>query len=515
MIAIFKKASIALIVLAFIIGGLFYFSNNGKSYNDKTTHPGLTDEMVDFYNLSFDEKLTSQEKEWIVQGSIDEDTPPRWINHFYDPTKGEGWKAENLGDLSPLTLKIFSKIFLNNNTEIVSSRNWVHNETLQLKYQDYGGNRTWENAMRRYINGDKEYAYKTLGHILHLLEDKTVPDHTRNDTHAHEGSGLTKDGGSPYEDYSSGWNRWNLTTAQDLKKDGRLPILSSSIEEYLDDLANYSNRHFFSEHTISSGKYNHPQITREDEDYGYGKDQDGEEFALVRIKKVYNKDKFVIETINSLSDSSNSDKVLSSYFSRLSREAVMSGAGAIKLFKEEVAKAEKDKNLIKEEPEISWWQKTRSPLYGVIIPAYDWGVSIFDGVKNYFSGSQPIDPMASVANIGQQLENLNQDAVQKNQAIEGQMTLADEGQASGFDKNIIGPQVQQGQQPQEIRQSRPQPQNQSQPEIIHAPFYRAPEVIHAPYQGRQEIAVGIPNDNTPSQTFIFTGGGPDNQSGQE
>ena len=55
----------------------FFFSQNTKSYDDKTTHPALTDEVVDFYNASFGNQLTPEEKELIVQGSIDEDLPPR------------------------------------------------------------------------------------------------------------------------------------------------------------------------------------------------------------------------------------------------------------------------------------------------------------------------------------------------------------------------------------------------------------------------------------------------------
>ncbi|MEK7087453.1 MAG: hypothetical protein AAB958_02000, partial [Patescibacteria group bacterium] len=274
-ITILKKTFFIITITTLTIGSLFLFFQNSDGYDDKTTHPGLTDEIVDFYNLSFDDELTNEEKEWIVQGSIDEDEAPRWINHFFDPTNGDGWKAENLGDVSPLTLQIFSKIFLNANTEIVSSKNWAHNEVLQLRYADYGGNRTWENAIRRYVFGDKEYAYKTLGHILHLLEDKTVPDHTRNDTHAHEGSILTKDGGSPYEDYSSNYTRKNLTTADGLKNENKSPIIFNSIDEYFDYLANYSNNYFFSEHTINLEKYNNPKILREDNKYGYGKDKNG------------------------------------------------------------------------------------------------------------------------------------------------------------------------------------------------------------------------------------------------
>jgi hypothetical protein len=352
-----------------VIGGLFIFPQHGKGYDDQTTHPALTDEIVDFYNLSFSDKLTDEEKEWIVEGSINEDTPPRWINHFYDPTTREGWKSENLGEVPPIALKIFSRIFLNATTETVSSKNWVHNELLQVKYADYGGNRTWENAIRRYVNGDKEYAYRTLGDILHLLEDKTVPDHTRNDTHAHEGSLVTDDGGSPYEDYSSNYTRGNLVIAPDLKKENKSPIIFGSLDEYFDYLANYSNNNFFSEHTINSGGYEYPKILREDGVYGYGVNKDGVEFSypLSNIKFIP-KENFDIEKFYTLKNNQNENLVLSSYFSRLSREAVLSGAGVIKLFHEEVAKAEKDRNLIKKEPTISWWQKMRSPGYGVIIP---------------------------------------------------------------------------------------------------------------------------------------------------
>lgn len=351
------------------IGGLFIFPQYGKGYDDQTTHPALTDEIVDFYNLSFGNKLTDEEKEWIVEGSINEDIPPRWINHFYDPTTGEGWKSENLGDVPPITLQIFSKIFLNATTETVSSKNWVHNELLQAKYADYGGNRTWENAIRRYVNGDKEYAYRTLGDVLHLLEDKTVPDHTRNDTHVHEGSLVTGDGGSPYEDYGSNYTRGNLVIAPDLKKENKSPIIFSSLDEYFDYLANYSNNNFFSEHTITSGEYKYPKILREDGVYGYGVNKNGVGFPypLFNIKFI-SKENFDIEKIYTLKDNKNENLVLSSYFSLLSREAVLSGAGVINLFHEEVAKAEKDKSLIKEEPTISWWQEMRSPGYGVIIP---------------------------------------------------------------------------------------------------------------------------------------------------
>ena len=508
MVIILRKIFFIVTIAILTIGGLFLFSQNSKSYDDQTTHPGITDEIVDFYNLYFDDRLTNEEKELIVQGSIDEDTPPRWINHFYDPTNGDGWKSENLGNVSSGTLKLFSKIFFNVNTEIVSSKNWAHNEVLQLKYQDYGGNRTWENAIRRYVNGDKEYAYKTLGHILHLLEDKTVPDHTRNDTHAHEGDGLTKDGGSPYEDYSSGWNRWNLTIAQTLGKENKSPVILNSIDEYFDYLANYSNQYFFSEHTINSEKYGNPKILREDKNYGYGKDKNDQEFVLVKKYEAWNKDKKLYEKIYTLED--NDNLVLSSYFSRLSSEAVLNGAGVIKLFKEEVAKAEKDKNLIKDEPKISWWQKMRSPYYGFILPVYDSVISVSDTIGNIFSQPQQISPMAFVANIGQVAENLTQNTVDE-QGQESRIGNQELGMESGIIGSKTGIETEGVSIESELVESESISANQElsnndKIEIIHAPYQRpiSGEIIHAPYQGNNSGSIGNSVSNE-SGVFMPTG----------
>src|SRR3989344_1282397 len=362
-----KKIFIFLIVSVFI--SLAFFQQ-GKGYDDKTTHPGLTNEIVDFYNASFDVKLTSEEKEWIVQGSIDEDIPPRWINHFYDPIYNEGWKAENLGTVPPPTLRSISKIFLNINTEIVSSKQWVHDEFLQVRYAGYGGNNTWENAIRQYANGNKKEAYYILGHVLHLLEDKTVPDHTRNDTHAHEGSTVTGDEGSPYEDYGKSFNRQNLVIAQKLQQENRRPIALPSIDEYLDYLAKYSNGYFFSEHTIASVKYINPKIVKEEGIYAYGKEKNGGGSILAEGKLI-TKENFGTEKIYTLRSSA----VLSSYFSRLTEEAVLSGAGVIKLFHDEAEKAVQDKGYISPAPEISWWQQMRSPWYGGIALYNDVGAA--------------------------------------------------------------------------------------------------------------------------------------------
>ena len=66
-----------------LISALLITSNSVFAYNQDKTHPALTDEIVDFYNLNFpDKKLTNQEKQWLIQGAIEEDSGERPIFHF-------------------------------------------------------------------------------------------------------------------------------------------------------------------------------------------------------------------------------------------------------------------------------------------------------------------------------------------------------------------------------------------------------------------------------------------------
>lgn len=73
-----------------VFGFLLLTRNNVSAYDTKTTHPDLTREIVSFYELSTGKKFTDEQKQWIIQGSIDEDFAPRWLNHFYDPVYERG-----------------------------------------------------------------------------------------------------------------------------------------------------------------------------------------------------------------------------------------------------------------------------------------------------------------------------------------------------------------------------------------------------------------------------------------
>src|SRR3989344_5018367 len=343
-----------------ILAGLL-FSNPILAYDDKTTHPALTDEIVDFYNLFSAQKLTFEQKEWIVQGAMSEDTPPRWINHFYDPIYKVGWSGENTGIWPIMSVQYFSGKVLSS-ANPVSSLDWLHNQKLQSEYGEYRGNRTWERAIYEYANENTKEAYYTLGFILHLIEDATVPDHTRNDTHAHELQYFTADYGSPYEEFNKQFTRNTLNIAGELKERGLEPVTLASVDDYLVSLAEYSNKYFFSKDTINDPKYQYPKIIRDDGNFGYGIDQDCESsnpekicklFPLVNVeilgvveenevKKVYN---------YYLSEKDNNSIVLQNYFTRLSREAVINGAGVVDLFLREGEKAKQNPASLEKPPQ--------------------------------------------------------------------------------------------------------------------------------------------------------------------
>jgi len=331
------KTGLNKIIISFLIFTSFFSFQNVFAYDDNTTHPALTDEIVDFYNLSFPNKqLTSQQKEWVIQGSILEDTPPRWINHFYDPIYKEGWSGEHTGIYDKEAVQLVSKnIIAPYSIAPVSSLNWIHNEQLQAQYGFYKGAKTWERGILEMIKGNEKEAYMILGYILHLIEDATVPEHTRNDTHAHELEKATNDYGSPYEEYLKKYTRQTiekLNIPNSLKTENKQPIIRQSIDEYLIFLAEYSNKYFFSKDTVNDPKYQFPKIIRDDDDFGYGKDENGKEFLLV--KKIQNKDRF--NTIDSFILDDKSDIIINAYFSRLSRQAVLNGAGVIDLFYKDI-----------------------------------------------------------------------------------------------------------------------------------------------------------------------------------
>ena len=206
---IFKiKKLLFVLIFGVVVIGSAVFCGRVFSYNDTITHPSLTDNVAKIYNANSANKLSAEEINWLKQGSIEEDATPRWLNHFYEPQSGNG-------------LWGFS-----------SSKDWAQSQTLQSLIA--GGNQTWQKALDAYVKDDEKTTFVALGHVLHLLEDATVPAHTRLDAHPF------------YEPYEN-WVRDNIK--QKINFDIQLTSVDQ-LSESFDDLANYSNKNFLSRGTI-------------------------------------------------------------------------------------------------------------------------------------------------------------------------------------------------------------------------------------------------------------------------
>ena len=245
-----------------ILLGIIPFS--ARAY-EVDTHALLTNEVFDFFNTNSDDDLPEETRAFLIDGARREDDAPRWMNHFYDPVNDRGfshdflinpeidvgdWQkskewAEDKGNQNKLTYKVPATV-----ASILSAlERWKISEiTTKTDF-------TWQEAIRHYVNGDMEKAFFTLGHILHLIQDTSVPDHTRNDPHPE---------GSVYEKFAEKYNLSNED--EELKK--RLvkisPIALDDLNSYFNELAKYSNNNFYSKDTIGiQTGYSLPEVGEE------------------------------------------------------------------------------------------------------------------------------------------------------------------------------------------------------------------------------------------------------------
>jgi hypothetical protein len=109
----------------------------GVAYAPESTHAALTALMVDLYSKTHP-PLSSEERAWVIQGSLDEDTIPRWVNHFYDPIHDAGWSGGGLGSLPSSTTLFLSSVLLSTFPP-QSAVSWAVSSSLQKSYALYGG----------------------------------------------------------------------------------------------------------------------------------------------------------------------------------------------------------------------------------------------------------------------------------------------------------------------------------------------------------------------------------------
>jgi len=280
-------------------------------------HRNLTNETFKAYNDLFGSDFSSSDITKAIQGSAGEDDKTRPLRHFYDPISKKG---------------LFETW--------IASKDWAQDTDAQSRYGKNTGfndkyfsnpdDYSWDRAVFEYVHGDKDRAIETLGHVLHLIQDSTVPAHVRNDDH------LSKFG---YGDISL----YEEFTANQEIPDFELRLLDiptfTNLDGYFDNTARFTNENFLSKDTIFKD-YVKPIIDYEEKDnsnikFGYKKTATGSH-KLVRIFE--NKSLFSNSVERQFYLDSEGNIVLTDYWNTLSRQAVINGVGVINLFFKEVEK---------------------------------------------------------------------------------------------------------------------------------------------------------------------------------
>jgi parallel beta-helix repeat protein len=379
-----RSLSLSVLCLVFIDVFLLFVYKFSFSYSPYNTHPALTEEMAEFFNFKAagrESGIGEQEIKWLKLGSVREDKAPRWINHFYDPVHKTGWSGKHFGSLPEE--EGLSKGAGMAPRRPLASIEWAVSQEFQSSYGRQHGNQTWQKAIKSYLGGDRKSAFIALGHILHLIEDLSVPDHARDDTHA----GIYGDPGSPYEEYAKNYANYNkLDIAEDLISEGGDFFDFSDLGSAFEYLADYSNKNFFSEDTISNEEFEEPNISKlkiiKRNKINYFFDQN---FDLYLAK--INKDEGFIRRNKKPYTTDDKSFVLPSYRSHLFPQAVLAGASVINLFFKEAEKHKRNPELLEpvapdsNEPFLR--TLTRSPKI-VLISASDIIDRIFTRTEVFF-----------------------------------------------------------------------------------------------------------------------------------
>lgn len=331
----------------------FGFTSQAFAYSVET-HAFLTAEAVKFYNQNFPQNPVAAElSNFVIEGARKEDDVPRWMNHFYDPVYNRGLTDSVLGNWQKS--KDWAKDGNSQNqliykvpTALASILTAIQQRNIEALSSETDF--TWQQAVDFYAKGETEKALFTLGHTLHLIEDAAVPEHTRNDPHP---------GDSPYEDYTKRFNLNNPDNSLDGRLINKTPFVLSDLESYFDELATYTNSHFYSKDTVGiQTGYNYPNSIdrRFDEKreiwFLFNEDR---EFGDYRLAQELRPSRFnyLVSNSNNFSLIDIDNLVTNDYWRLLSTKAVQYSAGAINLFFQEAEKAKEEYELNKKQQDNS------------------------------------------------------------------------------------------------------------------------------------------------------------------
>ena len=317
------------------------------SDNNMKTHPWLSLRSIQLFERSTGTTLPAEVKEQIVLGSIEEDyditgtSTVADYSHVQTNQPLSAWQRDSeqivTGDVNRS-----ENHFMNSDNDLdgltsgapfvdtarnVSALKWAKDDPRNLT-----------NFVMAKTEGNTLKGWRDLGHILHILEDMTVPAHTRNDAHI------------IYEDYEG-------YMAEKIPSELYLLSLGSStamqpwepsnidISPFFQQLSGYTRANYFSEHTVFKNNYYGialpvAAVSNEDDHYFYG----------TNGKKIANKGLLFWAVYSTASSSSDrrplgetnynqvktfariNQSVAEDMFSDLGPRAIQYGAGLIKLF---------------------------------------------------------------------------------------------------------------------------------------------------------------------------------------
>lgn len=286
---------------ALILAVLVLFPIVASAYDDTTAHPALTSEIIRLGSYTF----STEERQAILRGSVEEDEDPKYLRHFYDPVHNRGLEFGG--------------------HKYRSSKVWANSPDNEFR---------WERGIYEYAWGDKLKGLNILGHVLHLVEDASVPDHTRNDPHP-----PVLDLGSPYEHWTK-----QFEPGEFFAEVGSIKKKFEGLSEAFDSLAGHSNSNFFSKDTLV-GFYDSPVVA----DKKIERLSDGVlyrfAYSELGFRLAYSTSRELGQINASLSISDPDNLILKDYWRLLSRAAIEHGIGVVDLFFQEVEKERQTKVL--------------------------------------------------------------------------------------------------------------------------------------------------------------------------
>lgn len=288
-----------LICLALLTGMVF-------AYDNFIIHPKLSDAASGIFDQTHSRKLSAEEKLWISMGAMAEDADPRYLNHFYDPTTGGG-----------LSDGLFSGL---------PAKEWAQRQS-DVGFSAVSGDYSEAAIFSNYRRGDFKRAYQGVGHMLHLVQDMSVPAHTRNDGHPD---------GDPYEVWAA---------KNGVARSSGLPSVSlSGLNQAFDELAKYSHDNFFSKDTI-----NIKDSLQIENGYVVCLEKSGTSFRCAREVVEPQKTSYHID-----------DTVSSDYWNLLSPKAISYSAGVIEYFQNKFTEIDAE-----EKQKLSFLQQALLKINGV------------------------------------------------------------------------------------------------------------------------------------------------------